>query len=290
MRVVSFGEILWDIIDGVPHLGGAPFNFAAHAVQCGSEASMISCVGRDGFGEEAIKRATELGLDTSWIETNDTLPTGTVEVTLQHGQPDYTIKTNVAYDVIQGPSSFIVGADVFYFGTLAQRDQRSRSALYHLLTKGKFSHVFYDVNLRKESYTKEIISESLAYCTLLKLNEDEVHTLSPLLFNRSGDVAGFCTTLQHHYPNIRIIIVTAGERGCFIHEGGHLVHIPGKMVEVQDAVGAGDSFSAAFMHAYTRTGDVIESGRVANEVGAYVASCAGAIPEYSPELRRILQF
>ena len=292
MKILAFGEILWDMIEGTEHLGGAPFNFAAHSVQCGNESSIISKLGRDVLGSRAYDASKAHGVDVSLIQWDDVHPTGIVDVTLNHGQPDYIIRPDVAYDFIH-QGSWTAGLqnrefDVFYFGSLAQRNSVSFQTLHTILAQCHFRLVFYDVNLRKGGFTSEIIQRSLRACTILKLNAEEVAVLSELLTGSVMSNESFGKHIKTTYPNISLVIITASEKGCFIYDD-ELLCIPGTPVTVNDAVGAGDAFSASFMHIYGRTGDAIQAAQVANQVGAFVATHAGAIPEYSPYIKSLLK-
>ena len=293
MKALSFGEILWDIIEGNEHLGGAPFNFAAHVAQCGNQSFMISRLGRDFLGMKAYNRSKVHGVDVSLIQWDQTYPTGIVDVTLDNGQPDYVIRENVAYDFIEpnAPLKFLTDHvfDVFYFGTLAQRNEVSANTLLNILERNVFRHVFYDVNLRKKGFTDEIVKRSLSLSTIFKLNSDEVAVISKMLV---GDALGhedFCRCVQKLYPNILTVIITASERGCYVMHGGEFVYVPGTPVKVVDAVGAGDAFSASFMHVFAATGNAVGAARIANTIGAFVATRSGAIPDYSPQVKKLLE-
>ncbi|MFM9074114.1 MAG: PfkB family carbohydrate kinase, partial [Bacteroidota bacterium] len=243
MNILAFGEILWDIIEGEHHLGGAPFNFAAHVVKCGGRASVLSAVGNDELGSRALSRARDLGVDVSMV-ASVALPTGTVDVFLKDGQPDYTIHEGVAFDRIPPPAPEAVKSgkfDVFYFGTLAQRDAVSRATLQGLLEQNSFDYVFYDINLRKEFYSREIISTSLRAANILKINDHEAEKVSALFYDTILPLEECCRRLAVDF-GLLIIIITAAEKGCYVWLEGALHHVPGRKVMVADAVGAGDSF------------------------------------------------
>jgi len=291
MKVLSFGEILWDIIEGKKFLGGAPFNFAAHMAQCGAKAYIISRLGKDDLGKKAAEMAASYEVNTSLIQWDEKYPTGTVEVTLNQGQPDYTIHTSVAYDFIDytelNNKMRDQEFDVFYFGSLAQRSAISKQTLKSLLVKNTFDYVFYDVNLRKDSFSKEIIHNSLQLCNILKLNHSEVPEISHLLYQADLSMEAFCQKMYIDYE-LELIIITAAEKGCYIFEADKLQLVPGRAVEVADAVGAGDSFSAAFMYVYFHKGDALAAAKIANQVGGFVASHHGAIPSYAEEIKSLL--
>ncbi|MEL7006095.1 MAG: PfkB family carbohydrate kinase, partial [Bacteroidota bacterium] len=138
MKVISFGEILWDIIEGAYHIGGAPFNFAAHLTQCGADVAMISRLGKDEIGKRAFQAVCDLSVGTKYLQWDTKHPTGTVNVFLQNGQPTYTIHPEVAYDYIDFENLKLAGLledeiDIFSFGTLAQRHEKSRNTLNQIL-------------------------------------------------------------------------------------------------------------------------------------------------------------
>lgn len=291
MNVLVFGEILWDIIEGKKHLGGASLNFAAHCAQCGQYAGMISSLGQDELGDAALDMIKELKVDTTLIQRSVSKDTGTVLVTLENGQPDYEVLGGVAYDYVHKEEldeSEISEYDTFYFGSIIQRNKESREALYYVLDNFEFDKIFYDVNLRKDCYSQSIIEKSLGYCTMLKVNDDEVVVLSNMLFGKDLRFEGFSKEVIKQYPQIKIVIITAGKNGCALYYDAQLVTIPGISIEVKDTVGAGDSFSAAFLSIYDKTEDPIQAASVANYVGSFVASSHGAIPKYSNGILALL--
>lgn len=290
MKVLSFGEILFDIIEGVNYLGGAPLNYTAHMAKCGAEAYIYSRIGKDALGKEALEQINALGVQTRYIQTDTAHATGTVEVVLEEGHPDYTILENVAWDYIsldEAQKAALADFDVLYFGTLAQRHEVSRNALWHLLNTNTYKHVFYDVNLRKGFYSKEILHTSLKMCSILKLNDDEVKVLAELIYAKDLTMESFAQKVSTDY-NINNIIITAGAKGCYIYTKQQLHFIQGYPVTVIDTVGAGDAFSAAFTYHYYKSGDPLHSAAIANRLGAFVASSRGPIPAYTEEIKKIL--
>lgn len=291
MKVLSFGEILFDVIEGENYLGGAPLNFAAHLAQCGVEAYILSKVGTDELGTSAVDNIKSLGIRTDFIQVDKEHATGTVDVVLSGGQPDYTIYENVAYDFITlqdwTEDLKAEGFDMLYFGTLAQRHQQSGAALRQLVEQNRFKQVFYDVNLRKGFYNKEVLENSLKWCTILKLNDEEVKVLSELLYQQDLDLEAFSEKTVSTF-GVETVIITAGEKGCYIYESNKLHFVQGVSVTVADTVGAGDAFSAAFVYKYLSGESAVKAAVTANKLGAFVASCRGPIPAYSPEIKKEL--
>ncbi|HEY0655639.1 MAG TPA: carbohydrate kinase [Chryseosolibacter sp.] len=293
MKVLAFGEILWDVIDGHEHLGGAPFNFAAHSAQCGNESYIVSRLGTDPRGVRAFQQFKTHRVNPRFVQWDEGHATGTVDVTLTNGQPDYIIHENVAYDFID-PHHVLTflndpRVDVFYFGSLVQRKDVSARALDVLLESLKARYIFYDVNLRKHCFTEGIIRKSLDACNVFKLNNEELPVISKMLMGEDLPMEKFIESLMVEHPKIKTVIVTAADKGCYVFEKSKpMTHVAGVPVKVADAVGAGDAFSAAFMHMLGRYGDALRAAQVANKVGAFVASKHGPIPMYSPDITALL--
>jgi fructokinase len=205
---------------------------------------------------------------------------------MDNGQPDYRINEHVAYDYIRVdaiPPLPDVNFDCIYFGTLAQRNSVSRDTLFWILAHLKFKTVFYDVNLRK-GVSEGLIIPSLTCCDIFKLNSEEVGVLSSLIFHKNLSIEAFAREISQKF-NINVVIITAAEKGCYIYQDGLFTFIPGEKVQFIDGVGAGDAFSAAFLFYFMQYGDALKSARIANKLGAFVASRRGAIPAYSDEIR-----
>lgn len=156
MRIISFGEILWDVFGDERRIGGAPFNFAAHAAKLGVESYLVSCVGSDDDGKKALEECTRLGIKKDLISVGRRYPTGRCEVTLNGSIPHYDIIANTAYDhilrIIPGKSF-----DALYMGTLAMRSPDSRRAFDHLLKSVPHTETFFYVNFRGNFYSKELV-------------------------------------------------------------------------------------------------------------------------------------
>jgi len=287
MKVLAFGEILWDLIEGKAYLGGAPLNFSVHARQLGVKSSIISAVGNDDLGKKAIDEIASREVYTDLIQVKNDKPTGTVPVTLQEGQPEYEILKNVAFDFISLAEldlAELVKYDAFYFGTLIQRSESNTEVLQKILKTASFKHIFCDVNLRKECYSKATVLNSLKYCTIVKLNEEEVDVISEMIFGSKKNLAEFAESLFQNFKQIDALIVTMGSKGSRIISTNSDVLIPAESIVVVDAIGAGDSFSAAFLTSFMTNQNLEEAAKFANKVGAFVASCSGATPVLPKEL------
>ena len=269
--VIAFGEILWDIIDGVPHIGGAPFNFAAHVAKCGLSSSIVSSVGNDDLGRRATERVAALGVDGSFVSVHPSLPTGTVNVTLNDGIPSYEIVKPVAWDEISvGSPETIPPPRAFYFGSLAQRSPVSARTLEGLLRTFSSSLVFFDVNLRQDYWSKALIEDCLKSTDILKVNDEEMKVLG---FRPEALFAAF--------PRLGTVIETCGADGCAVWtKAGESFTSPALPDgPVVDTVGAGDSFSAAFLAAVLGGKDLVTAAQAGNRRAGQVAARAGAIPD-----------
>lgn len=268
--VIAFGEILWDIIEGVPHIGGAPFNFAAHVARCGLSASIVSAVGDDELGRRARARVDALGVDGTRVAVHPTLPTGTVKVTLADGIPSYEIVQPVAWDEIAVSGALPSPPRAFYFGSLAQRAPVSAATLRALLGAFESSLVFFDVNLRQRFWSKVLVADCLKGVDILKVNDEEMKEL--------GLEAG---RLFAEFPRLKTVIETRGAAGCAVwSRDGEAFASPARPDgPVVDTVGAGDSFSAAFLATLLSGGDLRSAAEAGNRRAGQVAARAGAIPD-----------
>lgn len=283
--LIAFGEILWDIIDGCPHLGGAPFNLAAHASLCGLNTAVVSAVGNDKLGAQALARAAELGINTQWVITDVKKPTGTVPVKLINSLPQYTITENVAWDHILLADLAIdeivaVQPRAFCFGSLAQRSPISAGSLRKLLDKLEETLVFFDVNLRQHYWSKNLIKEGLRKTDWLKVNDEEALLLEWELFESKNGFECFAAKALEDY-DLSGVLITCGKHGCMVFEKGREpLRAPGVEVEAIDTVGAGDAFSAAFLTELLKGKTAEKAAKKANWRGAMVASKPGAIPVF----------
>lgn len=269
--VLAFGEVLWDIIDGDAHIGGAPFNFAAHVVKCGLSAEIVSAVGDDDLGRRALDAVKGLGVGSGLVRVHPSLPTGTVNVTLTDGIPSYEISMPVAWDEIAFPSESVPPAPrALYYGTLAARSAGSSSALEAMLAAYPSALKFFDVNLRQKFWSVESVKSHLAFADILKVNDEEMRMLG---FEPDGLFAEF--------PRLETLIETRGAEGCAVwSRGGEAFTCPAvDDGPVVDTVGAGDSFSAAFLSAVLEGRSLVEAARAGSVRAGKVAARAGAVPE-----------
>jgi fructokinase len=284
--VIGLGELLWDLFPSGRKLGGAPTNFAYISALLGDYAIPASRIGQDHLGEEAILRLTELGLPASFIQEDASHPTGTVRVEVDdRGQPRFEIAEPVAWDFLEWTPQWQVLAkqcDAVCFGSLAQRSPRSRSTIRSFLRTTRVDAVrVFDVNLRQNFYSAEILSDSMKLATIVKLNHDELPKISQILGMKHEDAESSARLLLARY-NLKLICVTRGDEGSLLvtDTASHL-H-PGIRVKVADTVGAGDAFTAALVHEYLCDASLENMNEIANRMGAWVASEVGATPVLKP--------
>ncbi len=285
--VVGMGEALWDVLPEGKKIGGAPANFAYHVSQFGLPSCVVSAIGDDALGKEIIENFTSKGLDQLIAEVP--YPTGTVQVEIdQTGIPLYDIKENVAWDNIpytEHLDALAKRTKAVCFGSLAQRNVVSRNTINHFLDtmpKDDDNLIVFDVNLRQGFYNKEILCKSMQNCNILKINDEELITVSRMFGYPGIDLQDKCWILLGKY-NLKMLILTCGINGSYVFTPGNVSFQPTPKVEVADTVGAGDSFTAAFIASILKGKSVTEAHSIAVKTSAYVCTQKGAMPILPPE-------
>lgn len=285
--VVGMGEALWDVLPEGKKIGGAPANFAYHVSQFGLPSCVVSAIGDDALGKEIIENFTSKGLDQFIAEVP--YPTGTVQVEIdQTGIPLYDIKENVAWDNIpytEHLDALAKRTKAVCFGSLAQRNVVSRNTINHFLDtmpKDDDSLIVFDVNLRQGFYNKEILCKSMQNCNILKINDEELITVSRMFGYPGIDLQDKCWILLGKY-NLKMLILTCGINGSYVFTPGNVSFQPTPKVEVADTVGAGDSFTAAFIASILKGKSVTEAHSIAVKTSAFVCTQKGAMPILPPE-------
>jgi fructokinase len=280
--IVGIGELLWDLFPSGKQLGGAPSNFSYITNLLGDAGIPASRIGSDALGNEAVQRLSQLGVKTNYLQRDGTYPTGTVNVAVDSsGQPRFEILRPVAWDFFEWTpvwQRLAAQADAVCFGSLAQRTTESRSTIGHFLraTRSDAVRVF-DVNLRQNFYSKDVIEESLGHATIVKLNHDELPVVMRLLgWEHHGERESAGRLLS--FAGMKLVCVTRGANGSLLSTRDQCSEHPGIKVEVVDTVGAGDAFTAALLHGYLRAEPLDRINENANRVGAWVASKTGGMP------------
>ncbi len=286
--VVGMGEALWDVLPEGKKIGGAPANFAYHVSQFGLPSCVVSAVGDDALGKEIIENFTSKGLN--YLIDEVPYPTGTVQVQIdQAGIPQYEIKENVAWDNIPYTGRLRELAErtkAVCFGSLAQRNVVSRNTINSFLDAMPHTDdtlVVFDVNLRQGFYNKEILCNSMKRCNILKINDEELVTVSRMFGYPGIDLQDKCWILLGKY-NLKMLILTCGINGSYVFTPGNVSFQPTPKVEVADTVGAGDSFTAAFIASILKGKSVAEAHSLAVQTSAFVCTKKGAMPILPPQL------
>jgi fructokinase len=294
-NIIGVGEVLWDLLLTGPQLGGAPANFSYHAHALGAQAQVITRVGKDDHGREIIRRFHEMGLPETGVQVDETVPTGTAKVALSgDGLAHFTIKENVAWDFIAVTDEAVAvsrRAAAICFGSLAQRCEASRNTIQYLVaaTPPDALRVF-DINMRQQFYSRDVVEKSFRLANVLKLNDDELPRLADM-FSLTGSTKDQIGQLAHTF-GLRLVALTRGPNGSLLYQKDNdnndvrWSDCPSRPVKVVDTVGAGDSFTAAMVMGLLRKMDLDEINTIANEVARYVCSQPGATPALPIEFGR----
>ena len=280
--IVGIGEALWDVLPEGKKIGGAPANFAYHVSQFGLESCAVSAVGDDELGKEIRSNFEEKKLQTL-IETVP-YPTGTVQVEIDKlGVPQYDIKENVAWDNIPFTPQIEELAHrtkAICFGSLAQRSKVSRNTIEQFIEampKTEDTLIVFDVNLRQSFYSRDVLDRSMKRCTVLKINDEELITISRMLGYQGTDLQSKCWILLGRY-HLKMLILTCGVNGSYVFTPGSMSFIATPKVKVADTVGAGDSFTGAFVASILKGLSVADAHQKAVNVSAFVCTQRGAMP------------
>ena len=280
-RVLGIGEVLWDLLPDGPQLGGAPANFAYHAHALGARAQVLTRIGKDRFGRDILERFKAMELPLGTVQLDDEAPTGTVTVTLNgKGVPHFVIQENVAWDrleITQTARDAVGQADAICFGTLAQRQPASCATIQQLVSALPANALrVFDINLRQQFYSREIIDQSLVLANVVKLNDAELSVLSEL-FQLGDSIEQQMEKLAQDFE-LRLVALTLGPNGSVLFQNGRWSKQPPPPVKVVDTVGAGDSFTAALVMGLLAEMELDALHAAAAEVAGYVCTQAGATP------------
>ena len=277
--VAGLGEVLWDMLPDGRQCGGAPANVIFHASKLGAQGLVVSAVGADADGDDLLAFLKGKGIDCSLVARND-LPTGTVTVTLDNGMPSYVIHRPAAWDAIPYTAAIdavIPRLSAVVFGSLAQRDERSRETLFRVLRHPSLHALkLFDINLRQKFYNREIIAESLEVADVLKLNDEECAVLAEL-FDLPGGQRETVAALADRFK-LSQVILTLGAKGSMLYDGAAFAEYPvAPCDKLVDTVGCGDAFLAAWCVAFLSGKGADAAMREATNLSAYVAGHKGAM-------------
>lgn len=293
--ILGIGELLWDMLPGGTNLGGAPANFTVMAGRLGNHAAVLSRIGRDDLGRQAIIRLDPMPVDASSLQIDPFHETGRVTVSLVDGMPAYTIHEPAAWDYLELTDEWVrmaERADALCFGSLAQRNAQSRQTIQTLVAQASESCVrVFDVNLRAPFYSSEVIQESLELATVLKMSDEELPQILSLLglpideVTQEDGLRRGAERLLNEFPELSMIAVTRGSRGSLLVSPKEWSEHPGFPIQLVDQIGAGDAFTAAMIHYLLRGADLATLNEAGNRWGSWVASQSGAMPDLPDAVR-----
>lgn len=274
--ILSFGEIIQDVYHDISSLGGAPLNFAAFAKKGGAQSFLLSAVGNDKLGSDALNAIKKAGVRCDYITVNDKT-TGSCLITLnKDGVPNYDILNDVAYDyIVASDQVFLQNFDVLYFGTLALRSKNNLRTIESLLKTSNFGKVFCDLNLRKPFYDNKTVDFCLKNTQILKVSEDELSFIAQDFLDEEFDLYKTAAkVIFDKYNNLEQIVLTCGSKGAYayINQDEKEYYYPANKVKVVSTVGAGDSFAATYLIEYLKGNSIDNCLKAATDASASVVS------------------
>ena len=276
--IICFGEVLWDVLPSHKVAGGAPMNVAFHANNFGMDSLMISAVGNDDLGRELMTFLNQKKVNTDLIQINNNYPTSTVQVTLdKNGSASYEIVAPVAWDFIytdKAGENAVSNADILLFGSLVCRSESNLKILLSLIDKAK--KTVFDVNLRPPFYNQRLIETLLKKADIVKMNDDELVEIVSW-YEIKGKLKEQMFFVMEKF-DIESLIMTEGKHGAYCLYGNELFSQKSFSVKVQDTVGSGDSFLAAFIFKMLGGFDWQSCLEFACGTGAVVATKSGGTP------------
>lgn len=278
--ITSIGEILFDIYDSEKKLGGAPFNFIYHVIRLTGEGNFVSKIGEDKLGEEIISFLKGKNFPTEYLQVDKKYPTGKAIANLDENKmPSWVIEENTAYDFIEQTGELDVlidNSDCIYFGTLAQRNDKSRKTIQSLFDRNV--KYFCDLNIRQKFYSISILESALSAADVLKLNEDELKLVYSSFFKKQFDFEKSSQEILSEF-NIDLLCVTRGGDGSGLFKHGQSDFYSLKVDNVVDTVGAGDAFAAMLCIGYMEGWNLERLNSFAAEFAAEIVKVKGALPE-----------
>lgn len=279
-KITAIGEIIFDIYPEIKKPGGAPLNFIYHVHKLTNIGSFISRVGDDDMGHEIFSFLQEKNIPVNLIQTDRKHKTGAAFANLNEQKiPQWDILPDCAYDFIEIPSGIeqiIANTGCFYFGSLAQRNEKSRTTIQTFF--GKDTKYFLDLNVRQNYYTRNIIKTSLLAADILKVNEEELFLLHNMFLAGRFNIEKSTLSLMKIFM-IDLAAVTMGDKGAYLCNINDASFFNVKVNEISDTVGAGDAYSAILALGYLKGWDLDRINKLASEFAGEIVKIPGALPE-----------
>jgi fructokinase len=294
--ILSIGEILFDHFPDYQRVGGAPFNFSCHLKKLGFPVRLITRVGDDPEGRELKTLLKVNGLDDRDLQVDPKHRSGMVNVRVDgEGVPVFDIVPDVAFDHLEVDQAFRSilnqGPELIYYGTLIQRTSQGRRFMQEVFSCAKETVRFLcDLNLRPQCYSLEVVEESLTRADVLKLNEEELTTITSLLGGNYPE-DDQCRYIMERY-GIELVALTRGDEGSKIHDqqGSYSIGAVEGTV-VADTVGAGDAYASILAIGYLGGWHPERILSIASRFSAEICGVKGALPDtdlfYSEYLKLI---
>ena len=279
-KIVAFGEVVWDILPNDKVLGGTPSNMVFRCNSFGEEGHLLSRIGDDELGREALQRLEELGISTANVQIDSEFPTGTVNITFDNNnEPVFDVIPDVAFDHIEFSTEalkLVRDADCLFFGLLPQRFGISKNTIRELIKESPNSLKFFDLKLFQHFFNRNVVENLLNASHIVRIKEKEINFLSDQLGLKNGDLTQFGEQLVKKYQ-IDIILITRGSKGVFaFHKKLGAFHDKGYQIEMKDNIGSGMAFAAGFLHLILQGESFQEALNFGNAAGALSATRIGA--------------
>lgn len=277
-QITLFGEVLFDCFNHQQKqeqvLGGAPFNICWHLQALGDNPIFISRVGKDVLGEKIIQQARNWGIAVENIQLDERHPTGQVQVTFIGDEPHYDIKINSAYDFINQSEIILPKPKgILYHGSLALRSDYAKQQFQKLIKSNDWD-IFLDVNLRAPWWDKPSLIQWIKQAKWVKLNIDELRELGFQQSNLETAIKAF----QTEFGNEQVIVTQGADGVTVLTLDGFFKERPDKINQFIDAVGAGDAFTAVYMHGLIKNWSIQQTLANAQRLASKIIGIRGAIP------------
>jgi len=278
---LCYGEVLWDVLPDGPQPGGAPLNVAYHLNKLGVGTALVSRIGMDENGRKLENLIDGWGINKQLLQHDASYPTSEVLARMNNGnEVSYEIVFPVAWDFINEVNlikSHIKPQTYFIYGSLASRNEMTRNTLIQLLENDAIN--VFDINLRPPFVKRDLLETLLSKADIVKFNQAELEMAQTLFGGSYINEAEQAHFIQDRFC-IPEIIITKGEFGASYYKNRQIYHACGNEVKVQDTIGSGDSFLAAFIAGHFLNKEPQEIIKDAVAMGAFIATKKGGCPDY----------
>jgi sugar/nucleoside kinase (ribokinase family) len=252
-------------------LGSSSAILAHNLAALGSKVGFIGKVGNDAFGELALERLAESGVDISRVVRAKTTPSG-VTVILPHGRERHILTypgtiSDLKYEDLD--LEYLASARHFHMSSLfLHRGLLERIPELFQKMKGRGLSTSLDTNDDPDDRWNGVLLKILPHVDLLLPNEREVQKIA-----RVNDPDQAIDAVAKKVP---LLVVKRGDKGAVAVRGRDRSAAAAIRVDVVDTVGAGDSFDAGFLHEYVRGAVLARCVEYGNLAGAFsTTSCGG---------------